>query len=207
VVDAKLAALALDTLLGGAGVAMNGRRIAGVGVHQDQLADVVQERSADQAVAIGVADLAREQLGGRARRERVKAEAVGRPLPDRAALEVVESPHPFSQLLNRLRREDAHRIGDIVDPRAIATGQVICDAQHRDDECDIRFDGLNDISEWNPVAADEGEQPVARLGERWKAFKCVERGGEAPPVALTRSLVNGLSGGLNGGPSRNGLVC
>jgi hypothetical protein len=57
------------------------------------------------------------------------------------------------------------------------------------------------------VAADEGEEPVAGLGERGKAFKSVERGGQAPSVAFTWPLVNRLSGRPSGRPSRNGLVC
>ena len=52
VVDAELAALAVDALLGCAGVAVHLLGIAGVGVHQHELADVVQQAGDDQPVAV-----------------------------------------------------------------------------------------------------------------------------------------------------------
>ncbi len=64
VVDAELAALAVDPLLRRAGPAVDLLRVAGVGVHEDQLADVVQERRDHQAVAMLVADLGGDPVGG-----------------------------------------------------------------------------------------------------------------------------------------------
>src|ERR671932_636340 len=52
VVDAELAALAVDALLRRAGVRVELLWIAGVGVHQHELADVVQQRGDHQAVAV-----------------------------------------------------------------------------------------------------------------------------------------------------------
>ena len=90
VVDAELAALAVDALLRRARALVHLLRVAGVGVHQDELADVVQERGDHQAVAVLVADLGGEALGGALRGDAVQAEALRRGLPDGRALEEVE---------------------------------------------------------------------------------------------------------------------
>src|SRR3954467_12316495 len=49
---------------GGQGVAVDLGGIAGVGVHQDELADVVQQRGDHQAVAVLVAGLGGQAVGG-----------------------------------------------------------------------------------------------------------------------------------------------
>ena len=90
VVDAELAALAVDALLGRARALVDLLRVARVGVHQDELADVVQQRGDHQAVAVLVADLGGEALGGALGGDAVQAEALGRGLPDGRALEEVE---------------------------------------------------------------------------------------------------------------------
>ena len=135
-------------------------------MHQDELADVVQQRGDDQAVAVGVADLAREQLGGRAGAERVQAEAVGRGVPDRAALEEVEGAHALGELLHGLGREDPDGVDDVLDAGGAARRQLVGDAHDGDDERDVGLDGLDDLGERHAVPADEREQAVARLGER-----------------------------------------
>jgi hypothetical protein len=50
VVDAQFATLALESLLGRAGVTVHLAGVAGIGVHQHELADVVQQRGNHQAV-------------------------------------------------------------------------------------------------------------------------------------------------------------
>ncbi len=82
VVDAELEALAPDTFLGGARVAVDLRRVTGVGVQQDQLADVVQEARDGQAVALLVADLGGDHRRSLLRGEGVQSEALGHGLPD-----------------------------------------------------------------------------------------------------------------------------
>ena len=67
-------------------------RIAGVGVHEDELADVVQQRGDHQAVAVLVAGLGGEAVGRALRGHAVQAEALGRDVPHRGALEEVEGP-------------------------------------------------------------------------------------------------------------------
>ena len=92
-VDAELAALLVDALLGRARAAVDLRGIAGVGVQQHELADVVQQARDRQAVAVLVADLRREPVGGVLGGERVQAEALGRGVPHAGALEEVERAH------------------------------------------------------------------------------------------------------------------
>ena len=82
VVDAELAALAVDALLGRARVAVDLAGVAGVGVHQDELADVVQQRGDHEAVAVLVAGLGGQAVGGALGGDAVQAEALGRGVPD-----------------------------------------------------------------------------------------------------------------------------
>jgi hypothetical protein len=58
VVDPKLEPLGAKALLGGARLAVDLVRVAGVGLDEDELADVVEERRHEHAVAIGLVDLA-----------------------------------------------------------------------------------------------------------------------------------------------------
>ena len=83
VVDAELAALAVDALLGRARVAVDLVRVARVGVDEDELADVVEQRGDQQRVAVLVADLAGDPVGGALGRDGVQAEALGRRRPSR----------------------------------------------------------------------------------------------------------------------------
>ena len=70
VVDAELAALVVQPLLGRARRAVDLLRIARVGVHQHELADVVQQRGDEQAVAVRVAGRRRRAGRRRAGRRR-----------------------------------------------------------------------------------------------------------------------------------------
>ena len=181
---------------------MDGVRVAGIGVHEDELADVVQQRGDDQAVAVGVADLAREQLGGGARPERVQAEAVGRRVPDGAALEEVEGANALGELLHGLGREDADGVDDVLDPRGAARRQLVGEPHDGDDERDVGLDGLDDLGERDAVAADEREQAVARLGERRERLERLERGGQAAAVAFAGRTCSSAPDGGGGCRSR-----
>ena len=66
VVDAELAALAHDALLGRARITVDVLRVAGVRVHEHELADVVQEGRDEKLVALLEADLARDRARRRA---------------------------------------------------------------------------------------------------------------------------------------------
>ena len=115
VVDAELAALLVDALLGRARAAVDLRGVAGVGVHQHELADVVQQARDGQPVAVLVADLGGEPVGGVLGGERVQAEALGRGVPDARALEEVEGAHARGERLHGLRGEQLDGADDGVD--------------------------------------------------------------------------------------------
>src|SRR5438270_8226796 len=83
VVDAELAALAVQTRLRRMGVAMHLARVARVGVYEHELADVVQKRGDEQLVAIAEVDLARDALGGALGGDGVEAKALGGGVPAR----------------------------------------------------------------------------------------------------------------------------
>ena len=104
VVDAELAALALDPLLGRAGVAVDLAGIARVGVDEDELADVVQQRGDHQPVAGLVADLAGQPVGGALGGDGVQAEALGDALPDGGALEEVKGAGAAGDRVHGARR-------------------------------------------------------------------------------------------------------
>src|SRR4051794_17455336 len=77
VVDAELAALVVQPLLGRPGRAVDLLRITRVGVHEHELANVVEQRGDQQAVAVRVAGLRGEAVGGALHGDRVEAEALG----------------------------------------------------------------------------------------------------------------------------------
>ena len=64
--------------------------VARVGVHQDELADVVQQRGDEQAVAVAVAGRGGEPVGGALDGDGVEAEALRRGVPGLPALEELE---------------------------------------------------------------------------------------------------------------------
>ena len=101
VVDTELAALLVDALLGRPRAAVHLRGVAGVGVQQHELADVVQEARDGQPVAVLVADLGRDPVGGVLGGERVQAEALGGAVPHGGPLEEVERPRPRGDGLRR----------------------------------------------------------------------------------------------------------
>src|SRR5215212_5821244 len=84
VVDAELAVLAVRPLLGGAGVAVHVAGVAGIGVDEDELADVVKQRREHEPVAVLVAELGGGTLcgalGGAGRRRKRSGVASHRPL-------------------------------------------------------------------------------------------------------------------------------
>ena len=118
VVDAELAALALDALLRRAGVAVDLARVARVGVDEHELADVVQQRGDHQPVAGLVADLAGEPVGGALGGDRVQAEALRDALPDGGALEEVKRAGAAGDRVHGPRREHLDPRDDAVDAAA-----------------------------------------------------------------------------------------
>ena len=119
VVDAELAALALDALLGSAGLAVDLTRVAGVGVDEHELADVVQQRGDHQAVAGLVADLAGEPVGGALGGDGVQAEALGNPLPDGGALEEVKGAGAAGDRVHGARGQHLDALDGALDAAAL----------------------------------------------------------------------------------------
>ena len=115
VVDAELAALVVQALLGRAGRAVDLLRVARVGVHEHELADVVQQRGDEQAVAVLVAGLGGEAVGGALDGDGVQAEALGGGVPRLAALEELEGLGVGGELLHGLGREHLDGADDGVD--------------------------------------------------------------------------------------------
>ena len=115
VVDAELAALVVQALLGRARGAVDLLRVARVGVHEHELADVVQQRGDEQAVAVRVAGLGGEPVGGALDGDGVEAEALGRGVPRLAALEELEGLGGGGEALDGLGREDLDGGDDALD--------------------------------------------------------------------------------------------
>ena len=182
VVDAQLAPLLMDALLGGSRRAMHLRGIARVGVQQHELADIVQEARHAQPVTVLVADLRGEAIGGVLGRERVQAKALWCGLPHARALKEVECPHPPGERLHRPLAEELDRTDDGVDAPALVL-DLIGEAKHGDDQRDVGLDGADDVGGRGVLLADERQQPIARLGQRGKRLERFERAGQAPAVA------------------------
>jgi len=206
-VDAELTPLARDALLRCARVAVNRVGVAGIRVHQDELPDVVQQRCDDQPVAVRIADLAGQQISGRAGGKGVQAKAVGHRVPHRAAFEEVKCSHPLGELLDGLGAQDPHGVDDVLDLPAAAGWQVVGDAHDRNHERDIGLDCLDDLGDRHPVTADERQQPVARFSERRESLERFERCGQ--PAAVTLAGAELLEPGDTGhrNCSGHGLIC
>ena len=121
-------------------------RIARVGVHQDELADVVQQRRDHEAVAVLVAGLGGEAVGGALGGDAVQAEALGRGVPDGRALEEVEGAGAAARRLDRLGREQLDGLDDRLDAAAGAALDLVGEAQDGDHERDVGLDGGDDVA-------------------------------------------------------------
>ena len=202
VVDAELAALAVDALLGRAGVAVHLARIPRISVHQDELADVVQQRRDHEAVAVLVAGLDGQAIGGALGGDAMQTEALGRGVPHGRALEEVEGAGPCGEPLDGLGREQLDGLDDRLDATAGAALDLVGEAQDRDDEGDVGLDGGDDVAGRDPVGRDETQQTVARLGQGREVLQRLEGSGQTTAMALVVTTLS--AGGLGGGWS-NGL--
>ena len=115
VVDAELAALVVQALLGRAGGSVDLLRVARVGVHEHELADVVQQGGDEQAVAVRVAGGRGEAVGGALDGDGVQAEALGSGVPRLAALEELEGLGVGREALDGLGREHLDGADDRLD--------------------------------------------------------------------------------------------
>ena len=190
VVDAELAALAVDALLGRARRSVDLLRVARVGVHQDELADVVQQRGDHHAVALLVVDLDGEAVGGALGGDGVQAEALGRGVPHGRALEEVEGAGAGGQGLDRLGREQLDRLDDRLDAAAGLALDLVGEAQDGDHERDVGLDGRDDLAGRDALLLDDPQQAVARLGQGRECLQRLERRGQTPAVALVVLSLN-----------------
>src|SRR5581483_1733041 len=183
-VDPKLAALALYPLLWRHGLPLNLLRISRIGLNENQLADVVQKGGGRQPVARVVIQLPGKAIACKPRSARVQAKAVRDLLPDRGALEEVERLGAIGNRVHRPGRENLDGIGDALDLAAAASRQMICQPQYRDRQRHVRFDGGDDLARRGLTAGEQGQQPLARLGEDGKALERLKGSGETPAMAL-----------------------
>ena len=192
VVDAELAALLVDALLGRPRAAVDLRGVAGVGVQQHQLADVVQQARDGQAVAVLVADLGGDAVGGVLGGQGVQAEALGRRVPDAGALEEVEGAHAVGDAPARSagsgarrRRRRCRRARGRPATRLARRSTAMISATS-----DSTAATTSAVATWSLEITDE--QAVARLGERGKRLEGFEGHRQAAAVPL---VLVALAGG------------
>ncbi len=184
VVDAELAALGLDPLLGGARLGVDLTRVAGIRVDEDELADVVQQRGDHQPVAGLVAELASEPVGGALRGDGVQAEALGDALPHRGALEEVERPRLAGDRVDVAGRQHLDALDRALDAALRLAVDAVGEAQHGDREGHVGLDGGDDVGGRRLAVLEQAQDPIARLGEHREGFQRLEGGGQPAAVAL-----------------------
>ena len=208
VVDAQLAALVVEPLLGRARGAVDLARVARVGMHEDELADVVQEGGDEQPVAMRVTGSGGEPVGRALDRDRVEAETLGRRVPGLAALEELERLGVGGESLDGLGREDLDGGDDRLDLAALRRVEPVGEPHDGDDQRDVGLDGAHDLARGGPLLGDDGEQAVARLGQRREDLERLESGGQALAVTLVAGAADdrvrltgrrGLGGSARGG--------
>jgi hypothetical protein len=180
----------VDALLRRAGVAVHLARVAGVGVHQHELADVVQQRGDHQAVAVLVAGLGGEAVGGALGGDAVQAEALGRGVPDGRALEEVEGAGAGRQGLDGLGREQLHRLDHGLDLAARLALHLVAQAQDGDHERDVGLDGGHHLAGRHALLAHDAKEAVAGLRKRGEGFERLEGGRQATTVTLVVSALD-----------------
>jgi hypothetical protein len=193
VIDAELTALALDPILGGAGLAVDLSGITRVGVDEHQLADVVQQRGDHQAVTGLEADLAGDPIGGALGGDGVQAEALGDPLPHRRALEEVKRPRARGDRQDGLGRQRVDAGDDVVDAALMGAVELVGQTQNGDRQRHVGLHRRDDVADRRLAVLEQAQHAVARLDEDRIGLQRLERRRQPPPVAL---VVMALAGGV-----------
>ena len=175
VVDDELAAFAGHALLGRPRVAVDVAGVAGVRVGQDELADVVQQRGDHEPVAVLVAGLAGQPVGGALRGDRVQAQLLGRTIAIGRAVEEVERRRVLGELRDYRGRQHLDGADDGVRPARVAVGR----AHDADRQRDVGLDRSDDRRLRRALGGEERQQPIARLRQGGERVERLERGGEA----------------------------
>ncbi len=184
----------LQALLRRARVLVDLARVAGIGVDEHELADVVQQRGDHQPVAVRVVDLGGQAVGRALGGDAVQAEALGRSLPGAGAIEEVEGASAAGEGLDGLGREDLDRGDDRVDPAGAALLlDAVGQAQHGDGQRDVGLDGVDEVAGRRRLVGEQAQDPVARLGQGREGLERLEGGGQTPAVALV-VLALGVAG-------------
>ena len=196
VIDAQLAPLLVDAVLGRPRAAMDLRGIAGVGVQQHQLADVVQQARGGQAVAVLEADLGGDPVG-----RVLRGESACRRKRSGAASHTLERSKKSNV---RRRVASACTVCGVSSSTAATTVStrprppldLVGQAQHGDEQRDVGLDRGDHVGGRHVVLGDDRQQPVARLGQGGKRLERFE--GHRQAAAVTLVLV-----ALTGGGSRS----
>jgi hypothetical protein len=127
------------------GVAVDLAGIARVGVHEDELADVVQQRRDHQAVAVLVAGLGGERSAARcvATPCRRKRSGAASQTDERSKKSKVRAAVASA---GRPRARAARRLDDRLDLAAALALDLVAEAQHGDDQRDVALDGGDDVA-------------------------------------------------------------
>ena len=115
VVDAELAALLGDPVIGGCAAPVEALGVAGMQAGQDGAADVVENRRQGELVALADAAHLGDPVGGALHDQRVEAEAVGRESEPPVAVEDVVGGRGAKNGLHRARAEPLDAVADAAD--------------------------------------------------------------------------------------------
>ena len=184
VVHAELAALVVQALLGRARRTVDLLRVARVGVHEHELADVVEQGGDEQAVAVRVAGGRGEAVGGALDGDGVQAEALGSGVPGLAALEELEGLGVGGEALDGLGREHLDGADDRLDLAALGRIHAVGEAHDGDDQRDVGLDGAHDVTRRGTLLGDQREQAVTRLGQRREDLEGLEGSRKSLAVPL-----------------------
>ena len=181
VVDAELATLLGDAVVGRGAAAVEALGVARMQARQDRPADVVEDRRQGQLVAVTDSAHLGDPVGGPLHRQGVQPEAIGSEGQTPVAVEDVVGGRGAQNRLDRAGAEPLDAVGDALD--APAALDLPGGADDRAGEADIGLDDRGDlVRRGAPVHLLEGL--LAALLQARLALGLVEGGGENAPAAI-----------------------